>query len=121
MSRLGRVSYRESQRSPFMTAGGHDFSQPMHSEQTAREIDEEVRRIIDEEIEKVRDILQNRRAALVALADRLIESEVIDAVDLKKIIEANSPSPMIVPGTEAEPKPKRSEADEPPGTREAEA
>ena len=119
MSRLGRVSYRESQRSPFMTAGGHDFSQPMHSEQTAREIDEEVRRIIDEEIEKVRNILQNRRAALVALADRLIEREVIDAVDLKKIIEANSPSPMIVPGTEAEPKPKRSEAQDSSSTREA--
>jgi cell division protease FtsH len=119
MSRMGRVSYRESKRSPFLTAGGHDLSQPMHSEQTAREIDEEVKRIIDEEIEKVRDILQKRRAALVALADKLMESEVIDAVDLKKIIEANSPSPMIVPGTAAEPKSKRPEAEKPSNSHEA--
>ena len=33
------------------------------------------------------------------MADRLIEKEVIDADELKQIIEANSPSPLIVPGT----------------------
>ena len=37
----------------------------------------------------------------MALAERLIEKEVIDNEELKQIIEANSPSPMIVPGTAA--------------------
>ena len=49
MSRLGRVNYRESNRSPFLTGGGNDFGRERgFSEQTCREIDEEVNRIIDE-------------------------------------------------------------------------
>ena len=73
-----------------------------HSEQTAREIDEEVKRIIDESFEKVRHILETRMASLQALSARLIEKEVIDSDELKQIIEANSPSPQIVPGTTTE-------------------
>jgi hypothetical protein len=37
-----------------------------------------IRRIIDHAIERVRHILDRRRAALVGLADRLIEVEAID-------------------------------------------
>jgi len=98
MSRLGRVNYRESGRSAFLT-GGDVPRERSHSERTAREIDEEVKRIIDEAIERVRTILESRRAALDALAARLIEKEVIDSAELKEIIEQNSPSPLLVPGT----------------------
>jgi len=105
MSRLGRVNYRESGRSPFL-AGSFDMPRErFHSEQTAREIDQEVKRIIDEAIAKVRHILQTRRAALEGLALRLIEKEVIDASELKEIIEQTTTSPTIVPGTETERKP----------------
>ena len=45
---------------------------------------------------------KRRRAALEAISRRLIEKEVIDATELKRIIEENSPSPMIVPGTDAD-------------------
>jgi hypothetical protein len=31
-----------------------------------------------------------------------MKSEVIDAVELKRLIEESSPSPMIVPGTDTE-------------------
>jgi cell division protease FtsH len=99
MSTLGRVNYRESARSPFLAGSGESPRERSHSEQTAREIDQEVGRIIKEAIEKVRGILDSRKPALVALAERLIEREVIDAAELKEIIEANSPSPQIVPGT----------------------
>ncbi|HYH40392.1 MAG TPA: AAA family ATPase, partial [Burkholderiales bacterium] len=103
MSRLGRVNYRESNRSPFLAGSGMDMARSRsHSEQTAREIDEEVKRIVDSSIEKVRDILKNRRASLEALTKRLIEREVIDGEELREIIEQNSPAPLIVPGTEAE-------------------
>jgi cell division protease FtsH len=106
MSRLGRVAFRESSRSPFLSRGGDDmFRSREHSEQTAREIDEEVRHIIDEAVRAVRHILETRRPALEALAKRLIEKEVIDYVEIKEIIDTNSPSPMIVPGTEGAPKP----------------
>jgi cell division protease FtsH len=99
MSRLGRVNYRESNRSAFLAGGAEAPRDRTHSEQTAREIDEEVQRIINEGIERVRQILEARRPALVGLAKRLIEREVIDADELRQIIEDNSPSPQIVPGT----------------------
>jgi cell division protease FtsH len=103
MSRLGRVNFRESDRSPFLTGGGAELGRPrQHSEQTAREIDEEVRRFIDESMDKVRQILAARKAALEAISQRLIERETIDGPELKQIIEESSPSPQIVPGTDAD-------------------
>jgi cell division protease FtsH len=101
MSRLGRVNYRDSNRSPFLF--GADMPRVQHhSEQTAREIDEEVKRIIDEGLRLTKHILESRRAALVAVSQCLIKQEVIDATELKRLIEENSSSPMIVPGTVAD-------------------
>jgi len=103
MSRLGRVTYRESQRSPFLAGAGADLPQSRsHSEQTAREIDEEVRRIIDTAMERVRRTMESRRAALEAITRRLIECEVIDGEELRTIIETSMDAPQLVPGTEAE-------------------
>jgi cell division protease FtsH len=99
MSRLGRVNYRESNRSPFLISGEVSRMQT-HSEHTAREIDEEVKRIVDEGLQRTRHILQSRRAALVAISEELIKQEVIDATLLKELIEASSPSAMLVPGTD---------------------
>ena len=73
-----------------------------HSEQTAREIDQEVKRILDEGLQRTRHILESRRAALEAISQQLIKQEVIDSIELKRLIEENSPSPMIVPGTDAD-------------------
>lgn len=100
MSRLGRVAYRESSGNIFLAGGAEMPHARYYSERTAREIDEEIRRIIDESLEHVRRILETRKDALVALATRLIDKEVIDNEELKVIVEQASPSPKIVPGTE---------------------
>jgi len=114
MSRLGRVTYRESPRSPFLAGGGADLpTARTHSEQTAREIDEEVRRIVDAAMERVRRILETRRAALEAITQRLIECEVIDGEELRKLVEASTGTPQLVPGTESERRPSRPAADPP--------
>ncbi len=103
MSRLGRVTYRESPRSPFLAAAGADLpTARTHSEQTAREIDQEVRRIIDTAMESVRRILDGRRVALEAVTGRLMEIEVIGGEELKAIVEASTGSPQLVPGTTTE-------------------
>ena len=96
----------------------------MISEKTAREIDDEVRRIIDESIERVRHILEVRKDALIALTDRLMEVESVDSAELKRIIDDNSPGPVVVPGTAAQPQrplPTRDEpaAEEPPDEERA--
>jgi cell division protease FtsH len=97
------VTYRESQRSPVLAAAGADLPAPRsHSEQTAREIDEEVRRIVDAAMTCVRRILETRRPALEAVARRLIECEVIDGDELRTIVEKATDAPQLVPGTAAE-------------------
>jgi cell division protease FtsH len=99
MSRLGRVNYRESPQSAFLSLTTGDDRLRTHSEQTAREIDEEIKRIIDQSIDKVRHILEVRREALNALTQRLIEVESIDAEELERIVDEHSPGPLVVPGT----------------------
>ena len=99
MSRLGRITFRESRRSPFMGVDDDLPHERGYSDETARKIDEEIHRILDESLSKTRHIIESRRKALVAITERLIEKEVIDTAELKAIIEQSSPSPMIVPGT----------------------
>jgi cell division protease FtsH len=105
MSRLGRVNFREGNRSPFLATGGNDSFGRDYSEQTAREIDQEVKRLIDEASNQAQSILTERRAALESLANRLMEVEVVDGEDLKKIVDATLAGPRVVPGTNSDPTP----------------
>lgn len=98
MSQLGRVTFRESTRSPFLAGGREDVTHS-HSEETAREIDREVHRIIHQALDQVREILERRKSALIALAKELIEFESIDANELRRIVDDHSPGPHVVPGT----------------------
>ena len=116
MSRLGRVTYRESPRSPFLAAAGADLpAARSHSEQTAREIDQEVRRIIDTAMEAVRQILAGRRSAIESVTGRLMEIEVIDGDELRSIVEKSTGAPQLVPGTTTERRPARPSAVDPLG------
>lgn len=101
MSSLGRVNYREKNPSVFLATDGGDDRLKSHSEQTAREIDSEVRRIIDDGVERVHHILKSRRDALEAITARLMEVESVDSIELLQIIDEHSPGPRVVPGTEA--------------------
>lgn len=102
MSRLGRVTYRERTTGFLGQEGG---SAKHHSEQTAREIDQEVKRIIDEALEQTRQLLAIRRPALEAITTDLLEKEVIDADQLAELIDHATPGPKIVPGTGTDRKP----------------
>ncbi len=99
MSRLGRISFQERGGPGFLGAGpGGERS---YSEQTAREIDVEVGKIIEDATAAVRDILLSRRDALEALAQRLIEREVIDGRELRELLEQTIPGPRLVPASDA--------------------
>jgi cell division protease FtsH len=58
-----------------------------YSEETAREIDCEVRRIIDEQYERVKRLLGERKAALQQGALLLLEQEVITGAELQTIMK----------------------------------
>ncbi|HMF13163.1 MAG TPA: ATP-dependent zinc metalloprotease FtsH, partial [Gemmataceae bacterium] len=98
MSRLGRVCLQEQSGPGFLPGAPWQEGRP-YSEQTAREIDEEVRRILDESTEEVRQILSVRRSALEAVAQLLIEREVIDGDELRELLVKHYPGPKLVPGT----------------------
>jgi cell division protease FtsH len=98
MSRLGRVCFQEQEGSGFLPAGTFGESRA-YSEETAREIDLEVRRILDECTEEVRQILGARRAALESVAQLLVEKEVIEGDELRELLIKHYPGPKLVPGT----------------------
>jgi len=58
-----------------------------YSEETAREIDCEVRRIIEGQYERIKRLLAQKKNALVEGAHVLLEREVISGGDLKAILE----------------------------------
>lgn len=86
MSPLGRVYFREGSGPQFLAPAAHDGERD-HSEETAREIDMEVRKIIDKATHDVRSMLINRRNALEAIARRLVDKEVIEGAELTKLLE----------------------------------
>jgi len=112
MSRLGRVFYREQSGGQFLPGPAWGGFEREYSEQTAREIDLEVRKILDDATEEVRTILQGRRAALEAVALRLVEREVIDGAELRELLEQHDPGPKLVPGSLAVPVPDAESAEE---------
>ena len=86
MSRLGRI-YLSAPTSAFLAGSDHETRG--HSEQTAREVDLEVRAIIEACLHQVRDVLDGGRKALAAVADRLIEKEVLEDRELLELLEKN--------------------------------
>lgn len=102
MSRLGRINFRRNSRSPFLSGGGADSYQMMHSEEMAKLIDKEVNRIIEDALSQTREILEQRREVLEAVTQRLLEIESINHEELTKLIEENATGPWLVPGTVSE-------------------
>ncbi len=102
MSRLGRVNYQERSGGAFLPGASGEASRD-YSERTAREIDVEVRQIIAGATEAVRDILRERRGALEAIAQRLVEKEVMDGGELRQLLEQHIPGPHLLPGSGALP------------------
>jgi cell division protease FtsH len=109
--KLGRVYYSEARRSPFLGTG--TTSDAVHSEDTIREIDLEVRRLIDECATTAIDILNERREVLEHMTKDLLEVEVMDADHLKRILDEHKTGPQLVPGTFAQPTSDSANSDAP--------
>lgn len=86
--KLGPLAYGQEEGSVFL---GRDYTQRQqdYSEQTAREIDQEVRRIIQEQYVKVEALLADKRDRVEALAKALMELETLDAAEIKAIYEGH--------------------------------
>jgi cell division protease FtsH len=100
--KLGRVHYSENSRNPFL-AGQGAGGDVMHSEDTIREVDLEVKRFITEASETVHEILTTRREALDHMSRELMECEVMGSDHLKRILDQYKTSPQISLGTRTTP------------------
>jgi cell division protease FtsH len=92
--KMGPLAFGKKEGEVFL---GRDMaSVQTYSEQTAREIDAEVRRIVTEQYDKAKKVLLENREMMNKIADALLEYETIDASDIDTLMAGgtiNRPPP----------------------------
>jgi cell division protease FtsH len=82
--KLGYVTFEKEKQPLFLPSSL--FPAREYSEDTAKQIDEEVKKIVDETYLRVREILTAKKDKLGELARLLLDKEVVEEADLKKIL-----------------------------------
>jgi cell division protease FtsH len=106
-SKLGPLSFGSREGEVFL---GRDFtSRPDYSEDTARQIDSEVREIVVGCYERAKKVLTDHFETLKRIADALMEYETLEAEDVEILVNGGTitrerPKPRVQP-----PKPKEKE------------
>jgi cell division protease FtsH len=94
MSRMGPLTFGKKEEQIFL---GREIAQHRdYSEATAIKIDDEVRRIVGQGYNTAKGILAQDNGALVRIALALLEREVLDANEIKMIIEGKE-LPKLTP------------------------
>jgi cell division protease FtsH len=83
--RLGPIALGEDRPSPFLRSAGISEAWTF-SEQTAQQIDEEVRRMVSEALDRARGVLNGSRDKVHALAARLLSTEVLEEEEIRRIL-----------------------------------
>ena len=101
MSQLGPLTFGKKEEQIFL---GREIAQHRdYSEETAIKIDQEVRRLVDESYNRSREILAGNRDGLTRIAEALLEREVLDANEIKMLLEGKelpARSPLSPPPDE---------------------
>ncbi|MGA8221689.1 MAG: ATP-dependent zinc metalloprotease FtsH [Candidatus Acidiferrales bacterium] len=105
MSRLGPLTFGKKEEAIFL---GREIAQHRdYSEDTAIKIDEEVRSIVTSGYGRARSILETYRDALERVAQALLVREVLDATELKLLMEGKPLPDKPTPPPTAPPVPGR--------------
>jgi cell division protease FtsH len=96
--RLGAVAFEPERRPIFLPAGDGLGGGKGYSEETAREIDIEIKRIVDETESRVREILTRRDGDLKTIAQRLLDKEVLEGEELRELLGNREPAGGGQPG-----------------------
>jgi cell division protease FtsH len=84
--KIGPISLKKDEAEVFL---GRDLMrQPGYSNETAKNVDDEVTRIVAECHVKAREILTSGRSVLDAIAAMLIEKEVVDASEMEALFNS---------------------------------
>ena len=82
---MGAINYDVNKRACFLDIGMPQ-ERGLYSEQTAQQIDGEIKRILTEAHDTARRILTERRAELEVIAKRLLDIEVIENEELHRLL-----------------------------------
>jgi len=87
--RVGHIAYEKERKSMFLdiAADGHSKD---YSEETAREIDNEIRRIVEDAYTAVKQTLSDKKPLLEEIARILLEKEVIEGEELRRMVKEYS-------------------------------
>jgi cell division protease FtsH len=86
--KLGPLTFGQKEDAVFL---GRDFSSKRDvSDQVALEIDLEIKRFVTENYERAKRVLTEQMASLKALAEALLEKEVLDAPEIDQILMQSS-------------------------------
>jgi cell division protease FtsH len=92
MSRLGPLTFGKKEEQIFL---GREIAQHRDfSEETARQIDLEVRRLIDEAYQTAHTIVEGNKEPMHRIAAALLERETIDAEEVRMLIEGKELPPL---------------------------
>ena len=93
MSGLGPLTFGKKEEQIFL---GRELAQHRDfSEETARQIDAEVRRFVNDGYDNAKKLIEENKDKLAKIAEALLEREVLDASELKLILEGK-PLPVKV-------------------------
>src|SRR4029450_526375 len=85
---MGPLTFGKKEEQIFL---GREIAQHQdYSEDTAIRIDQEVRRIVLDNYKRARDLLEGARPILDKIADELLVREVLDADQVKALVEGKS-------------------------------
>jgi cell division protease FtsH len=85
--KMGYVTFEKEKKPLFLPSSL--ISSREYSEDTARQIDEEVKSIVDGSHRRAKEILTAKKDELGELARLLLEKEVVEEADLKKILQTS--------------------------------
>jgi len=83
--KFGPLTFEKERRPMFLDMGLPSGAKE-YSEDTAREIDQEVKRLVDDAYNKVRGLLSGNQDRLRTLAAVLMEKETIEGDEIRKIL-----------------------------------
>ncbi len=87
--KLGPLAYGKKNEQVFLGRGSSGGSKD-YSEQTAREIDNEIHRIVTEGYDRARKLIEDNMDALEGIAQGLLEFETLDAFDVKMLADGST-------------------------------
>jgi cell division protease FtsH len=94
MSRLGPLTFGKKEEQIFL---GREISQHRDfSEETARQIDSEVRMLVDNGYQAAHSLLENNQPLMHRLAQALLERETLDAEELRLLIQGKDLPPIHI-------------------------